>query len=67
MIEIQLSEIPKAPLLGTATEMTNSPRPLQEHFLPVPSKEEEKIGDAARRVNTLRLNLSHQHKTRHLI
>ena len=49
-IEIQLSEIPKALLLGTATEMTNSPRPLLEHFLPVPSKEEEKIGDAARGV-----------------
>lgn len=27
-IEIQLSEIPRAVLLRTATEMTNSPRPL---------------------------------------
>lgn len=42
-----LRKIPKdskALLLGIGPEInTNSPRPLQEYFLPLPHKEEEKI------------------------
>lgn len=59
-----LRDIPKgfkARLPRIGTEITTSPHPLQEYFLPLPFREEEK-GCGAGQLGKHCLNLSHQHK-----